>query len=231
MPTDRAAATETLLRSGWLSVQPAALQNRLIARLSFRRYAAGEHVYNVGDAPGGIFGLVSGTLAVSIAPGRTGPHIAHLAVPGAWFGEGSFLTGQPRRIGLEAVTGCVVASLPLAEMNRLAAEDPQLIRCFAQIAMFNIDLSILALEDLLIPDPSRRVAAVAWRGAGGQSAYRLTVTQAQLGQLANASRKQTLAALAQLEALGGIRRLYGAIEIVDADLLRRFADGSEWSRE
>ena len=226
MPTEKGFATAILTRLGWLAQQPEPLQRRILERLTIRRYAAKEAVYLVGDPPGGIFGLVAGTLAVAIAPGRTGPHVAHLAVPGAWFGEGSFLTGGTRRIGLEAVTECTLASLPLGEMRRLAAEDPEVIRSFAQIAMLNIDLALLALVDLLIPDPARRIAAVAWRGAGGQSTYRLAVTQSQLGHLANASRKQTLAALTRLEAIGAIRRGYGAVEIADAELLRRFADGA-----
>jgi len=225
MPEGLKLAVTALTGSGWLSRQPATFQQEILARIRTARVAAGRHVFMSGDPVGGIFGLVSGTLAVSIAPGETGPHLAHLAAPGWWFGEGCFLTGLPRRVGIQAVTDCTVASLSLAEMHGLAAKDPETIRRFAAIAMLNVDLALLAIEDLLRPDPVRRIAAVLWRGCGGQSAYRLSVNDARLRQIANASRKETLAALRKLDEFGAIRRGYGVVEIVDADRLRRLADG------
>ncbi len=226
MPDGRGIAAQVLRRCGWLSEQPEAFQHEILRRVSVSRVAAGRSVYETGDPPGGVYGLVEGTLAVSIAPGPTGPHLVHLAVPGWWFGEGCYLTGAPRRIGLQAVTDCTLVSLPLAEMNGLAAKDPEAIRRFAVIAMRNIDLALLAVEDLLRPDPMRRIAAVLWRGSGGQSGYRLPVTQTTLRQIANATRKEALAALKRLDDRGAIRRGYAVIEIVDAPLLRRIADGN-----
>lgn len=225
MPDGRSRATQVLTRSGWLSRQPAAFQQEVLARMTLSRVAVGRHVYVSGDPLGGIYGLVAGTLAVTIAPGETGPHLVHLAAPGWWFGEGCFLTGAPRRIGLQAVTDCTVASLPLSEMNGLAARDPETVRRVAGIAMLNVDLALLAIEDLLRPDPMRRIAAVLWRGCGGVSGYCLPVTQPTLRQIANASRKETLAALRRLEEFGAIRRGYATLEILDAHRLRRLADG------
>ncbi|MCA8880821.1 MAG: Crp/Fnr family transcriptional regulator [Rhodobacteraceae bacterium] len=227
MPHEKNAASSVLTTHGWLSHQPSRFQHLVIAKATLRRATANEYVYVTGDPPGGIFGLVAGTLAVSIAPGETGPHLVHLAAPGWWFGEGCFLTGMPRRISLQAVTDCTLVALSLPEMNRLVSEDAEAMRRFAQIAMLNIDLALLAVEDLLRPDASRRIAAVLWRGAGGQSDYRLPVTQAELRQIANTSRKETLGALKRLDELGVIRRSYASIEVLDARRLRRFADGDE----
>lgn len=38
--------------------------------------------------------------------------------------------------------------------------DADIMRAFAQIAMLNIDLALLTVEDLLIDHPTRRIAAV-----------------------------------------------------------------------
>ena len=110
-------------------------------------------------------------------------------------------------------------------MEGLAAKDHGNIRRFAGIAMLNIDLALLAIEDLLRPHAVRRIAAVLWRGSGGQSGYKLPVTQIALRQLANASRKETLAALRLLEELGAVRRGYGVLEVIDAQRLRAIAAG------
>ena len=47
-----------------------------------RRYQPGETIFSVGDPPGGIFGLTSGALEISIAPEKQGPYLVHFAGPG-----------------------------------------------------------------------------------------------------------------------------------------------------
>lgn len=222
--TDRRAAFGILLERGWLSTQPRPLQDAILERLRLEVFPPRTAVYLMGDPPGGIYGLIRGDLAVTIAAGSSGPHLAHLAMPGAWFGEGPFITGKPRRVGLETVTDAVLAHLPLREMERLASGDAEVMRAIAQIAMLNIDVALLTVEDLLIDAPARRVAAVLWRSAGGQPGRVIPMSQAELGRLANASRKYTLAALHQLIALGLVRQGYNRIEVLDPDALRRFAD-------
>lgn len=231
MPDGRSNAAEVLKRDGWLSLQPEAFQTEVLKRLTLLHVPAGRSVYVSGDPVGGIYGLVEGTLAVTIAPGETGPHLVHLATPGWWFGEGCFLTGAPRRIGLQAVKDSRIASLSLSEMNGLVAKDPEAIRRFASIAMLNVDLALLAIDDLLRADPMRRIAAVLWRACGGQSGYKLPLTQANLRQIANASRKEALASLKLLDHLGAIRRGYASIEVTDAGLLRRLADSGPAHQE
>ncbi|MCB1487759.1 MAG: Crp/Fnr family transcriptional regulator [Bauldia sp.] len=213
-----------LLQRGWLSFQPEPFRQRVIECVRLQAFDPGGTIYGLGDPPGGIYGLVRGTMGVSIAPGRAGPHLAHLALPGSWFGEGSFLTGQPRRVGLEAVTPCVLAHLTIADMERLVGGDPEVMRAFAQIAMTNIDLCMRGIEDLLIRDPIRRVAAVLWRTSGGQRGIEIPMTQAELARLANASRKYTLSALKQFVGLGLVRQGYHRIAVVEPERLRRFAD-------
>lgn len=222
--TDRQTAFGILVERGWLSTQPRALQEAILERLRLEVFPPKTAVYLLGDPPGGIYGLIRGELAVTIAAGSSGPHLAHLAMPGSWFGEGPFITGKPRRVGLETLTDATLAHLPLREMERLAASNPEMIRAFAQIAMLNVDLALLTVEDLLIDTPARRVAAVLWRSAGGQPGRVIPITQAEIGRLSNTSRKYTIAALRQLTERGLIRQGYNRIEVIDPAELRRFAD-------
>ena len=134
MPTRTRASFAPLLARGWLSQQAPAFQGQLLDRLSLTIFPSGATIYTPGDPPGGIYGLIRGSIGVTIAPGKAGPHLAHVAVPGSWFGEGSFLTGRPRRVGLEAATECVLAYLALADMEKLVGGDPEVMRAFAAIA-------------------------------------------------------------------------------------------------
>lgn len=214
---------DILRNRGWLARQPAEFQEQVLALGRVRRFGRGAMVYSVGDPPGGIFGILQGVLAISIAPGATGPHLAHFARPGAWFGEGAFLTGEPRRIGLLALVDSVLFHLPLDAMERLADGDPETMRRFGQIAMGNIDLCLHAINDLLIADPVARIAATLLRCLGDEASGRVTISQAELGRLSNASRKVVNRALRALAGAGLVQVRYAEIAVLDPGALADFA--------
>lgn len=223
--TDRAQMRESLLADGWLSAQPAEFQEIILEESKARFYPAGTMVYEVGDPPGGIYGVVSGTVAINIAPGETGPHVASVSATGDWFGEGGYLTRQPRRIGLVALCDSWLAHVSLARMGQITYRCPDACRMFGAIAMYNMENAIRAVEDLLNPSAERRFAATLWRCCAGRSGAGLVMTQAELGRVSNCSRKVVNRVVQKLEELGMVRQGYGAIHIVDAGKLRRFADG------
>lgn len=217
---------DVLRRQGWLSHQPQALQDAVLANGREQRFPAGSTVFSVGDPPGGCYAILQGHLAVSIAPNQNGPTLAHVARQGTWYGEGAFLTRGPRRITLQAVVDCVLFHLPLDAMDRLAAEDPEWIRRFALILMSNIDLAIHAIDDLLIRDPSRRIAAVLVRCLGEGCGGTLSISQTELGRLTNTSRKVVNQTLDRFAQLGWIEKGYGRIEVIDPLGLRDHAQDS-----
>jgi CRP-like cAMP-binding protein len=110
-------------------------------------------------------------------------------------------------------------------MERMAAADPSSARRFAQIAMLNFDLTLRVIDALLIPQADRRVAAVLTRLAGERDHGAVHLSQAELGLVANASRKVVNCALGRFAERGWVIRGYSAIEVVDARSLRAFADG------
>jgi CRP/FNR family cyclic AMP-dependent transcriptional regulator len=218
-------AEQTLSRRGWLARQPESFQRLVLNDCLLQQLERGAPVYHLGDPPGGIYGIAAGSLAVSIAPGEVGPYLAHLATVGFWIGEGPFLTGEPRRVGLMAATDCVLMNLPLHSMEQMAADDPAAIRRFAQIAISNLDLALRVISDLMIGQPDRRIAAVLVRSAGEQHEPIVRVSQTELGRLANASRKLVNKALKRFAEAAWVAPHYGAIQIFDVQALKQFAAG------
>jgi CRP/FNR family transcriptional regulator, cyclic AMP receptor protein len=218
-------AEQVLSRRGWLAGQAADFSRAVLDQCLLMPLEKGAPVYHLGDPPGGIYGIAAGALAISIAPGDSGPYLAHLGTAGTWIGEGPFLTGEPRRVDLVAATQCVLMNLPLHAMERMAAEDPMAIRRFAQIAISNLDLALRVISDLMIKQPERRIAAVLVRSAGVQDEPTVRVSQAELGRLANASRKLVNKALQRFAASAWVVPHYGAIQILDMEALKRFAAG------
>jgi CRP/FNR family transcriptional regulator, cyclic AMP receptor protein len=76
---DKHAALEVVVREGWLSQTPASFQRAVLDRCLLERFETGTPIYSIGDEPGGMYGIVSGSLAISVAPREMGPYTAHFA--------------------------------------------------------------------------------------------------------------------------------------------------------
>lgn len=208
---------------GWLARQPESFQDEVLRRAGLLRVEPGEPVYRIGDPPGGVYGVVSGLLGVSIGPpGGGGQHLVHFYRPGDWIGEGGFFMGDQRRVELRTATDCQLLHLTLDAMDQMAAQDPLAARRFGGIIMLNVELAMRVIDDLLILRVDRRVAAVLTRLAAGEDRP-LPVSQHDLGLMASATRKQVNAALAGWAGRGWVAPGYRAIRVIDPAALRAFA--------
>ncbi len=212
---------------GWLSIVPETFRTAVLARVHLVHFKAGEPVYAVGDPPGGIYGLVSGGLGIAIAPGERGPYFAHLARPGAWFGEAAAITGQGRRVGLSATRDTELLQLPLHDILEMSRTDPIIWRFMALITIGHLDLAIGASDDLMIRDHATRCVAVLLRLGGvrtddpeRQDPVDVDVSQEDFATLANVSRTTARAMLGRLEAAGFIRQSYRRITVLRPERLR-----------
>ena len=184
-------------------------------------------MFSVGDPPGGCYAVLKGQLAVTVSESPVGPKLAHLAQPGLWYGEGAFISRGSRVVGLQAVVPSVLYHLPLAAMDRLAAEDPEWIRRFGQMLLANTNLALRAIDDLLITDPSRRVAAVIARCVGAETnAGTINISQSELGQLASVSRKLVNRFLGDFAERGWLEPGYNRIDMIKGAALAAYAHGS-----
>jgi len=207
---------------GWLSQQPADFQAHVIERMRVADYQAGDFLYRRGDPLGGIYGLVAGVVAVDIAPPGDPCRLVQYGTPGAWTGEGCFLTRQPRRLDLRACGPVKVVHLPLKAMDELVLQQPAWHGCFAQIMMANIYVLLRIVHDLQIVDVPRRIAATMARlHVSGADA--LPISQTELGRLSNASRRQVSAAVKLFTERGWLSATYRSISILDAHALEQFS--------
>ena len=225
-------AHEIVLSRGWLSLTPRSFQRDVLDRCFLVRFEAGEFIYVVGDPPGGMFGLVSGGVSVSIAPGERGPYFAHFAQPGTWMGEAAAITGQPRRVGLSATREAELLHLPLQEIHEIVDRNPEAWRLFALITIGHLDMAIGASDDLMIRDHVKRCVAVLLRLGGCRHAspadfppIEIDVSQEEMAVLSNVARTTAGAVLRKLEASGCIEQSYRRIRILTPDALRGMLQG------
>lgn len=230
---ERAAACRTLMVHGWLANQPPDFQAALLARATLVAFRAGEPVFHVQDRPGGIYGIADGAIAVLVATERRTPRLAHVLRCGIWFGHGPLFGGGTRKLGFRAMEFASTMHVPLQALDDLAQASIPGARALGSLANSNMDVAIAAVTDLLIPRAEQRIAATLLRVAGvaagaGQGDPRgCRMTQADLAEMANASRQVVNQTLAGFASRGWVGLGYQRITILDAQALAQLVEASD----
>jgi CRP/FNR family cyclic AMP-dependent transcriptional regulator len=137
-----AEARDVVSRRGWLSRSSPAFRDAVLKRCVLQNLASGTVINHVSDPPGGLYGLVSGAIGISIAPGERGPFFAHLMQAGEWFGEGPAITGGPRMVGHSARSDSQVLHLSLPAFHEITREDPGAWRFIAQLSNSHLEMAV-----------------------------------------------------------------------------------------
>jgi CRP-like cAMP-binding protein len=215
---------------GWLAEQPAAFRSRILGLARPVSVSRGDWVFAIGDAPGGVFGVVSGGIGIEGAGPFHMLRLGHVLRAGSWFGHHPALAPGARRTqGMRAMEDSLLLHVPLAPLQAFMKEDPVAARCVGNMADGGSILAVRIISDLLIPDATQRIAAVLLRVTGAEDGIEpshpdgFLMTQAELGEMANVSRPHVNRVLGELEAKGWVTRHYQRLRITDVEAVRGFA--------
>ncbi|WP_375306030.1 Crp/Fnr family transcriptional regulator [Bradyrhizobium sp. A11] len=221
-------SSEIVSRKGWLRNTPPSFRSAVLKRCLVKHFGAGAPIYAIGDEPGGLYGLVEGGLGVSIAPGEVGPYTAHFAMPGAWFGEGSVFTRQPRKVGLTATRPTTLLHLPVHGVDEIVCDDPDAWRLFGLLALDHLDLAMGGSDDLMIRNHVKRFVAVLLRlgdcrvaTPANDQPIEVDLNHEDIAYMANVARTTAGAILRRLEADGHVTLSYRCVGILAPDTLRK----------
>lgn len=226
---DLSTARAFLMANGWLAGCAPAFAAELLAAGHLRHLAPGELTNLAGDAEGGIWGVVTGHLLSST--GVAGPETSLTIVfgPGDWGGAGP-VSGFPRQLNVHARGAATLVSVPQAAMRRLLDERAA---GWAELNRLNFTLMMklgLLAADLQTVDSRRRVAGVLLNAAGirlkGDAPVTLTLSQEEVGRMANLSRYPTGQILRAMGQQGLISTHYGHIRLEQPAALRHVAEGA-----
>jgi len=221
-------ARQFLGHSPWLSAFPPDLRNDFLDRCRLLPpFERGQRVYNVGDGPNGIYGLISGSLGFEIASDGDGPQLVHQICPGDWFGELAHVLERPRFAALYASRPSLCVRISAGDLNALLNRDARLWKHMAlSLARVSI-VAMTATHDLMERMPRRRLVATLLRIAGirhdeaiNRVDLELDTTQGALGLMSNLSRTLVADILQELETLGWLNCRYGKVTLMDPSALR-----------
>ncbi|WP_237213491.1 Crp/Fnr family transcriptional regulator [Falsiroseomonas oryziterrae] len=227
---DRARAHRIVLDNGWLAQQPAPFQAEILARADILAFGRGDHAFTVGDRRGGVHGIVEGSFAVHVAATPCDGSLAHVMRPSVWFGL-SPLTRRPSgSLTFRALEPSWTLHVPESAVEEIVRSCADAARAVAGIAEASLQIAFGVIADLLIPDADRRIAAILLRvcGAGAESPRTAPagcrLTQAELGEMANASRGLVNRTLRSFETEGWVRLGYNRIAVTDIAALTAFVN-------
>lgn len=218
---------------GWLALASPDFRQAVLERLTIRKLAAGEAIYRAGDLDGGLWAIVDGAVQFEIPGPQLAPSLAHVAIPGFWFGEASLISKAARQTNAYAARSSIFATISLADCRAILDEDPSRWQWIALLADMNRDLAMGLAADLLLQKPQQRVITALLRLSGWRTGPHLMpnpgpvhLSQQQLGQVSNLSRTVVSGILRDLERRGMIAIGYRALEVLDGNGLKAMLGSS-----
>ena len=225
--TTEAEAKAIVSQLGWLSRTPERFRDIVLRKSQLMNFGTGETLYSASDPAGGMYGLVSGGLSVSIETNDLFPVTVHLYVPGTWTGDVAAISGQPRLVGVTTTRATQILHLPLAAVNSILVEEPEAYRSFARLSHWHVSTALGAVSDLMIRDSAKRLIALLLRLSGcrretvsGFGVIEIDLSQDDLAIMSNVGRTKANAILRELQAAGQIEISYRRIRVLAPDALR-----------
>lgn len=224
---DRIEAERQILLSGWLADQPEDLRRAVLKVARLVHFPEGEFIFHAGDGEGGLYGVVSGGVGVHL-PSETGETVlVQIVRRGTWFGYGPLMRTQRRSLTFSLVEPTLLFHLPLSSAQEIMARSPAHQRALLSISEYGMDIALRVIGTLMIRETDRRIAATLLQIAGPEQADASSgaawVTQAQLGEMANADRRIVNRVLKRFSEAGWLTVSYGRVTIKDTAALADFA--------
>jgi CRP/FNR family cyclic AMP-dependent transcriptional regulator len=224
--SDAAALLAALCVNPWFAALAPEVRALMVTRAELVRLQRGEMLFRQGDAPGGLYGLVKGTLKMSTLREDGKEAILAVLETGIWFGEISLIDHQPRTHDATAVGAVEVLVLPADVFEQLMAR-VDFARAIAALLAGRIRLLYGIVEDATLRSTRARVARrllMLARGGAAMSPQllpRVPVSQEGLAMMLGITRQTLSKELQQLAAEGVIALGYGYIDIASAERLQR----------
>lgn len=225
------AANRALFQTrGWFSRLPDDVQNALLEAGRHRHIVAGAMLFQQGDEPSGLHGLVTGELHIIGSASNGNDLLMAIHRPGDWTGFLTCLDHQPHPLSALAAVECRTWSVSPADVTRIFERDVKTFRLLVAPELLVERRNYRWLVEMVTRPPVQRIAERLidlgrWTHSerSGPVSPIEHVSQEALAAATNVSRQTMNSALGSLEELKLIRVGYGRIEILNSRGLEEFA--------
>jgi len=224
---DLGGALDLLAVQGWFSQRSAETRARLGAIAKLRSFAKGDRIYLAGDAPNGMFGLISGSLNLSIPRADGEDYTVHRAGTGFWVGDLALFSGGSRLVSVHAAEPTLMVQLPVHDLRRLVEKDPKLYGDFYALTYENFSTAFRIMSNLALPSTEKRVAdrLLLELDTRADAAGWVPVSQSELASLTALSLPTLKRIIRRFVEAGLVDQQYARIQVLDRDALARLCRG------
>ena len=205
-------------RLGWLAHQSPELKAWFAANGRWRTFAAGELLYQHGDAPDAMYGLAQGAVELQFAPVGAEQVTVHRAEPGFWIGESALLANAPRIVSLWAASDARIFRVPGQSLRQFVADQPQHWPAFYELTHANALTALSLLAEALSLTPRARLARLLLRLS--ETDAEIQSCQDDLRRILGMTRSSLRRSLNVLIADRIVATGYGRITILDRERLK-----------
>ncbi|MCG6869665.1 MAG: Crp/Fnr family transcriptional regulator [Gammaproteobacteria bacterium] len=208
-------ARQIVSEVGWLSRQPEAFRTLILNACDLQTRSIGENLYSLGDPPGGLHGLVDGSLDVLTTAGGFSPFLGFIARPGWWAGDVAATTKDARRAEVRARTEAVLLYLPANRLERIGEEDPTFWRRLGALNAEHLDNALMFAATAVQRDVRVKVIATLLRlasyDADTDADLKINCTQAEIAEMTGLGRNTVGETLKKLQDESLVSQQYGRI--------------------
>ena len=220
---------EVLSATPWFRDLPERLADGVLTLGRVGRWT-NETVYAAGDAPNGLFALISGEVRISQTTASGRAALLMIASPGVWFGEAAMIDGKPRSSEAAAVGATTLLQLTPQAFGRLTADNGRHMAAFASLVCDQYRRAMeYIVETASLSAPVRlaqrltELVRTHGRPASGGVAIDLRLSQESLAEMVGVSRQTLNRILKTLEASGMVALGYRAVIVRDPAALEALA--------
>ncbi len=211
---------------------PPDVQARFMGSSQIRTYAAGETIFDQGEATAAFYLVISGQVKVVRVTPEGYENILCVRGPGDHFCPVSLLDRGPQLGTAVAMTAVTLLWIEKETFRRLCAQSPDLLSAVQGDCLAEVRRLLHRLEVVAFRSVRQRVAhallTLSRQQPDRSQAHLLRLTQQELGALIGASRESVSRALADLERSGAVEVQRGLVILQDRPLLEQAAgSGSE----
>ena len=207
---------------------PDDVQRQLLQVAHRQQLQRGDSLFLKGSAPDALFGVVSGSLRVSVVAAGGREAVIAVLEPGHWFGEVSLFVGRERVYDTCAVDAAEVAVVYAEDFHRLVDAQPAVHMAFTRLVCMRLRQALAWIDDAILqPLPVRlahRLLTLDARpGAAPDGTAVLAVSQEDLAFMLGVSRQSVNRQLKLWEDEGVLRVGYRVVELMDRTRLEGYA--------
>ncbi|OUR91312.1 hypothetical protein A9Q81_17825 [Gammaproteobacteria bacterium 42_54_T18] len=182
-----------------------------------------DTLYNTGDNPLGIYGIISGCIKLTAEDIKGNYYLYGVKQPGWWFGEISALDGQPHGQTASAMTDTKLLLIPRDRLIQTLEKKPILYKYFVDILCLRLRGAGQSMEDSAFLDLPLRLAKLLLQIHSDRNNYHAKISQEELAASLGVTRQSIYRVLKSWQEGNYISISYGDIKILEPTYLQELA--------